>query len=183
MGKVLGLFSRNSVFDTWLSIRAGYYQDNWRCLSYALWKWVYVDTHLEEGGARETYRGGGSWAGPEGWSCFMQTVVFLCSKCWEDSVKFSSVAQLSDFVTPWTAACQASLPVHHQLPEFTQTYVHWVGDNIQPSHPLSSPSSTFSLSQHQGLFWWVSSSHQVAKVLGFQLQHQSFQWTPRTALL
>ena len=75
------------------------------------------------------------------------------------------------------------LPVHHQLPEFTQTHVHWVGDTIQPSHPLSSPSPpAFNLSQHQGLFKWVSSSHQVAKVLEFQLQHQSFQWTPRTGL-
>ena len=67
------------------------------------------------------------------------------------------------------------LPVHQQLPEFTQTHVHWVGDAIQPSHPLSSRSHpTFNLSQHQGLFQWVSSSHQVAKVLEFQLQHQSF---------
>ena len=76
------------------------------------------------------------------------------------------------------------LPVLHQLPEFTQTHVHWVGDTIQPSHPLSSPSPpTFKLSQHQDLFKWVGSSHQVAKVLEFQLQHQSFQWTPRTDLL
>ena len=76
------------------------------------------------------------------------------------------------------------LPVHHQLPEFTQTHVHRVDDAIQPSHPLSSPSPpALSLSQHQGLFQWVSSSHQVAKVLEFQLQHQSYQWTPRTDLL
>ena len=76
------------------------------------------------------------------------------------------------------------LPVHHQLPEFTQTYVHWVGDAIQPSHPLSSPSPpALNLSQDQDLFKWVSSSHQVAKVSEFQLQHQSFQWTPRTDLL
>jgi len=60
------------------------------------------------------------------------------------------------------------LPVHHQLLELTQTHVHWVGDAIQPSHPLLSPSlPTFNLSQHQGLFQWVSSSHQVAKVLEF----------------
>ena len=78
------------------------------------------------------------------------------------------------FVTPWTTAHQASLS-HHQLPEITQTHVHWVGDAIQPSHPLSSPSPpTFNLSQHQGLFKWVS-SHQVAKLLEFQLQHQCFQ--------
>jgi len=76
------------------------------------------------------------------------------------------------------------LSVHHQIPRFTQTHVHWVGDAIQPSHPLLSPSPTaLNLFQHQGLFKWVSSSHQVAKVLEFQLQHQSFQWKPRTDLL
>ena len=70
------------------------------------------------------------------------------------------------------------LPVHYQLPEFTQTHVHWVGDAIQPSHPLSSPfPPAFSLSQYQGLFQWVSCSHQAAIVLEFQLQHQSFQRT------
>ena len=74
------------------------------------------------------------------------------------------------------------LPVHHQLLEFTQTHVHWVGDAIQPSHPLSSPSPlAFNLSQHQGLFQWVSSLHQVATVL--ELQRQSFQWIFRTDLL
>ena len=66
-------------------------------------------------------------------------------------------------------------PVHHQHSEFAQTHAHRVGDAIQPSHPLLSLSpSAFNLSQHQGLFQWVSSSHQVAKV--FELQHQSFQW-------
>ena len=98
--------------------------------------------------------------------------------------RFSSVAQsyltlcdLMDCTTP-------GLPVHHQLLESTQTHVHWVGDAIQPSHPLSSPSPpAFNLSQHQGLFQWVSSLHQVAKVLEFQLQHQSFQWIFRTDLL
>ena len=89
------------------------------------------------------------------------------------SVQFSSVTQSCLFVTPWTAACQASLSITK-----SQTHVHWVSDAIQPSHPLSSPSPrTFNLSQHQGLFKWVRSSHQVAKVLEFQLQHQSFQWT------
>ena len=76
------------------------------------------------------------------------------------------------------------LPVHHQLPELTQTPVHQVTDAIQPSHPLSSPSPhAFNLFHHQGLFQWVSSSHQLAKILEFQLQHQSFQWTPRTGFL
>ena len=75
-------------------------------------------------------------------------------------------------------------PVHHQLPERAQTYVHQVSDAIQSSHPLSSSSPPdFNLSQHQGLFQWVSSLHQVAKVLEFQLHHQSFQWISRTDLL
>ena len=76
------------------------------------------------------------------------------------------------------------LPAHHQLPELDQTHAHQVSDAIQPSHPLSfSSPPAFNLSQHQGLFQWVSSSHEVAIVLAFQLQHQSFQWTSRTDLL
>ena len=68
-------------------------------------------------------------------------------------------------------------PVLHYLLGFVQTHVHWVSDSIQPSHPLSAPSPpAFNLSQHQDLFQWVSSPHQVAKVLELQLQHQSFQW-------
>ena len=75
------------------------------------------------------------------------------------------------------------LAVHHQLPEFTQTHVHWVSDAIQPPHPLSSPSPPApNHSQSQGLFQWVNSSHEVAKVLEFQLQHQSFQRNPRANL-
>ena len=72
------------------------------------------------------------------------------------------------------------LPVHHQLLEFTQIYVHWVSDAIQPSRPLWSPSPpAHNLFQHQGLFQWVNSVHQAAIVLEFQLQHQSCQWTLR----
>ena len=97
-------------------------------------------------------------------------------------VQFSSVQSLSLW-DPMDCS-MTGLPVHHQLPEFTQTRVHWVGDAIQPSHPMSSPSPpAFNLSQHQDLFQWVSSSYQVAQVLEFQLQHQSFQRTPRTDLL
>ena len=99
------------------------------------------------------------------------------------SVQFSSVAQSCPTLCDPMNCSMPGLPVHHQLPEFTQTHVHLVGDAIQPSHPLSSPSPAPNLSQHQGLFKWVSSSHQVAKVLELQLQHQSFQWTPRTDLL
>ena len=90
---------------------------------------------------------------------------------------FPTLCDPMDFSTP-------GIPVYHQLLEFTQTHVLWVSDAIQPSHPLSSPSPpALNLSQHQGLFQWVSSSHQVAKILEFQLQHQSFQWTPGTDLL
>ena len=72
-------------------------------------------------------------------------------------------------------------PAHQQLTEPTQTHVHCFSDAIQPSHPLLFPSlPTFNLSQQQGLFQWVSSSHQVPKVLELQLQHQSFQWIFRT---
>ena len=97
----------------------------------------------------------------------------------------SSVQSLSRVwlsVTPMGCSTPG-LSVHHQLPEFTQTHVHWVGDAIQPSHPLSSPSPAFSLSQHQGLFEWVSSSHQVDKILELQLQYQPFQWIVRTDFL
>ena len=99
-------------------------------------------------------------------------------------VQFSWVTQSCLTLCDPMDCSTPGLPVHHQLPEFTQTLVRWVGDAIQPSHPLLSPSPpTFNLSQYQGLFKWVSSSHQVAKVLEFQLQHQSFQSTLRTDLL
>ena len=100
------------------------------------------------------------------------------------SGQFSSVAQSCPTLCSPVDYSTSGLPVHHQLSEFTQTHVHWVGDAIQPSHPLLSPSPpALNLTQHQGLFKWVSSSHQVAKVLEFQLQHQSFQWMFRTDLL
>ena len=99
------------------------------------------------------------------------------------SVQFSPVVQSCLTLCDPMDCSTPGLPVHHQLPEFTQTHVHWVGDAIQPAHPLSSPSPpAFNLSQHQGLFQWVSSSHQMAKVLEFQLQHQSFQWIFQTDL-
>ena len=99
-------------------------------------------------------------------------------------LQFSSVAQSCLTLCDPMNCSTPGLPVHHQLPESTQTHVCCVGDAIQPSHPLTSPSPpTLNFSQHQGLFQWVSSLHQVAKVLEFQLQHQSCQWTPRTDLL
>ena len=100
------------------------------------------------------------------------------------SVQFSSVAQSSLTLCDPMNHSTPGFPVHHKLPEFTQSHAHRVGDAIQPSHHLSSPSSPApSPSKHQGLFQWVNPSHEVAKVLEFQLQHQFFQWTPRTYLL
>ena len=98
--------------------------------------------------------------------------------------QFSSVTQWCPTLFNPMDCTIPGLPVHHQLPEFTQTHVHWVSDAIQPSHPLLAPSPpTPNPSQHQGLFQGVSSSQQVAKVLEFQLQHQSFQWIFRTDFL
>ena len=100
------------------------------------------------------------------------------------SFQFSSVAQSCPTLSDAMNRSTPDLPVHHKLPEFTQTHVHWVSDAIQPSHPLLSLSPPApNPSQHQGLFQWVNSPHEVVKVLEFQLQHQSFQWTPRTDLL
>ena len=107
---------------------------------------------------------------------------FDAATYWNDpwnlfSTKFSSVAQSCLTLCEPMDHSTPGLPIHHQLLEFTQTHVHWLGNAIQPSHPLSSSLSppAFNLSQHQGLFKWVSSSHQVAKVLEFQPHHQSFQ--------
>ena len=100
------------------------------------------------------------------------------------SVQFNSVTQSCPILWYPMDCGTPGLPIHHQLPEFTQTHVYWVRDAIQPSHPLSSPSPpAFNLAQHQGLLKWVSSSNQVAKVLEFQLQHQSFHWIFRTDIL
>ena len=108
---------------------------------------------------------------------------FTTSTTWEvpiSGIEFSSVAQSGLTLCNPMNRSTSGLPVHHQLLESTQTHVHWVSDAIQQSHPLLSPSpSALNHSQHQGLFKWVSSSHQVAKVLEFQLHHQSFHWTLR----
>ena len=96
---------------------------------------------------------------------------------------FSSVTQLCPTCNPMDCSPPGFL-VHYQLPKLAQTNVHQVSDAIQPSHSLSSPSpAAFNLSQHQGLLQGVSSSHQVAKGLEFQLHHQYFQGKPRTDLL
>ena len=111
---------------------------------------------------------------------FLEAISF--SSKYRESVQFSSVAQSCPTLFDHMDCSMPDLPVHHQLPEFTQTHVHWVGDANQPSHPLGSPStSTFNLSQLQGFFRWVT-SYQVAKVLECQLQHQFLQWIFRTDL-
>ena len=111
-------------------------------------------------------------------------VLWKCQLDWmEGSVQFSSVAQSCLTVCDPRDCSTPGLPVHHQLPEFAQTHVHWVSDAIQPSHHLSSPSPAFNFSQHQALFKWVSSSHQVTNVLEFQLQQQPFQLIFRTDFL
>ena len=99
------------------------------------------------------------------------------------SVQFRSVTQSCLTLCDPMDCSTPGLPVHYQLQEFTQTHVHWVGDAIQPSHPLSSPFPPApNPSQHQRLSKWVSSSHEVAKILEFQLQHHSFQRNPRADL-
>ena len=104
---------------------------------------------------------------------FFNLYGFCCG--WSVAQSYPPLFNPMDCSTP-------GFPVLHYFPEFAQTHVHWVGDTIQPSHPLSSPSApAFNLSQHQGLFQQLSSSHQVAKVL--ELQHQSFQWIFRVNFL
>ena len=99
-------------------------------------------------------------------------------------IQFSSVAQSCPTLCDPMNCSMPGLPVHHRLPESTQTYAHWLSDAIQPSHPLSSASPLApNPSQHQSLFQWVNSSYEVAKVLEFQLYHHSFQRNPRADLL
>ena len=119
---------------------------------------------------------------------YLVLIFFLFSPFYHNPVLFPTFMSLNEFSSV-TLSCLTlcypmnrstpGFPVHRQLPEFTQNHAHWVSDAIQPSHPLLSSSPPASNpSQHQGLFLWVSSSHEMAKVLEFQVQHQSFQWTP-----
>ena len=131
--------------------------------------------------------GSESSASPEKQSCFNKAIwVYFLKLEFHDhiSVQFSSVAQSCPTLCNPMNHSTPGLPVHHQLPEFTQTHVHRVRDAIQPSHPRSSPSPPApDPSQHQSLFQWVNSSHEVAKVLKFQLHHHSLQRNPRADLL
>ena len=125
----------------------------------------------------------GGWVSSSSFYMFLPFTLFLGFSR-QGSVQFSSVSQLCLTLCDPMNGSTPGFPVHHQLPELTQTHVHTVGDAIQPSHPLSSSSPpAFNLSQHQGLFQWISSSHQVARVLEFQLQHHSFQWIFSTDFL
>ena len=111
-------------------------------------------------------------------------MVRICVCVYIHMYQFSSMAQSCPTLCDPMNCSRPGLPVRHQLPEFIYTHIHQVGDAVQPSHPLLSPSpSAPNPFQRQGLFKWVNTSHEVAKVLEFQLQHQSFQWTPRTDLL
>ena len=104
------------------------------------------------------------------WNQWISVYSFVDMLSGEKSLQFSSVAQSCPTLCYPMDCSTSGFPVHHQLPELAQTHVHLVGDAIQPSHPLYSPSPpAFNLTQQQGLFKWVCSSHQVAKVLEFQL--------------
>ena len=146
---------------------------------------VYQDTWVEQAGELGWRKGNSDlyWvpAKPHSFSELVTLHITLTTVCFCCT---SSVDQLCLTLCNLMNSSMPGLPVHHQLPELTQTHVHWVDDAIKQSHPLSSSSPlALNLSQHQGLFQWVSSSHEVAKVLEFKLQHQSFQWTPRTDFL
>ena len=126
------------------------------------------------------------WSHKSWWQKYQEVFIYLNS-CWR---QISCLGCCYSISQPCLTLCDSidwstpGFPVLHQLSEFAQTHVHWVSDGIQPFQPLSSPSlPAFNLSQHQGFFQWVSSSHLIAKVLDSQLQHQSYQWIFRTYFL
>ena len=111
-------------------------------------------------------------------------IVFKEYTMTQTSVQFSSVTQSCLTLCDPMDCSTPGLPVHHQLLELAQTHVHRISDAIQIPHPLSTPPPpAFNPSQCQGFYQWVGSSYQVAKILEFQLQHQSFQWIFRTNIL
>ena len=117
-------------------------------------------------------------------SLIYESTLLCLPLCYWNWTQFSSVAQSCPTLCYPMDSSTPVFPVLHHLPELAQTHVHWVGDAIQPSRPLSSPSPpAFNLSWHQGLFQWVCSLHWVAKGLELQPQDQSFQWIFRIDLL
>ena len=126
-------------------------------------------------------------------TCFRELLVIgdtdLAALSYKDSLIFRCLSCSFSLVAQSCLTLQPHEPQHARplcpspLLGSTQTHVHWISDAIHLSHPLLSHSPALNLSQHQGLFQWVNSSHQEAKVFEFQLQHQSFQWAPRTDLL
>ena len=127
----------------------------------------------------------GSWTSSGSWiPRDRKQKLFILLRLIPDHIQFSPIAQSCLTLCNPTDCSTPGFSVLHELPHLAQTHVQRVGDAIQPSHPLSSPSPpTFSLSQHQDLFQWVSFSHHVAKVLELQLQHQSLQWIFRVDFL
>ena len=131
----------------------------------------------EEPGGLHSWTWLSNWAHSTQFLCYVFFGAFYCCITCSVTQSCLTLCDPMDYSTP-------GFPVYHQHPELAQTHIYWVGDAIQPFHPLSSPSlPAFNLSQHQGLFQRVNTSHQVAKVLEFQLQHQSFQWIFRTDFL
>ena len=173
---------RSTSWEYWWVLYTAWFIKNFH-LRYQIWQQISAPILLLQGaapqvppGLRRGYPAGAEHTGWPGrqwgvhclrigqWPYYHLMAVIL------NNVHFSSVQSLSRvrLCDPMNRSTPG-LPVYHHLPEFTQTHVHRVSDAIQPSHPLSSPSPAPNPSQHQGLFQWVSSSHEVAKVLEFQL--------------
>ena len=145
-----------------------------RCMLKYLQVWSIIMVQIINSLKHKTLFDGLLFAEKKGWGRLDDHECSMCRQfdpaVKRNSVQFSSVAQSCPTLCDPMNRSTPGLPVHHQLPEFTQTHVHRVSDAIQPSHPRSSPSPPApNLSQHQSLFQWVNSSHEVAKVLELQL--------------
>jgi len=178
LGKIEGRRRRKWQRMSWM---ASLTQWTWVWASSGSWWWTGKPGLLQSTGLQ---RVGHDWATELNWTPGGAVVKNLPANAGDTTVQFSSVAQSCPTLRDPMNCSTPGLPVHHQLPEFIQTHVHRVSDAIQPSHPLSAPSAPApNPSQHQSLFQWVNSSHEVAKILEFQLQHHSLQRNPRADLL